>query len=876
MRYATLYKGIGNSKRNIVRDDPDLFLLHCYYHKNIDTLFVLYKRYSTGEKFMDKIVNPYVPVYVAKSELKSIQEYIRVESTHCYTIPYANKRQEALAILFMPKIQRYKDEYGLWVEKPIYPDIPSGAEALHPRLFLYDLPIEQLVYMEYNLNRYHERQSRKGDTLLVSDIEVPKISYASFDIETNVDENDEWIINTNTFVDQDSMTAYVDILKNDRYTRQDEMLEDIDNYISEVRKAMDDMIENCALHKSKKGKIQSYARDFMSKLKFKVRAFDTEAELIAATSKLMFTQHKPDILMAYNTTYDVGMFNERIKKIQMLPGTFNEQGIGYDEIVPPLVLQIRNDGSFKGDTINPTKRVVYLNNISHTMISDLQTCYYSNRSQFVPENYKLQTTAEIVLGFGKYDYTHITPDIAKLAETDFFFHSVYAVIDSILLLMINDIGSEFEGKLRYCMNSKVNIEASPQSSTATIRGVHADAIVKGNIPGSNVNAALSRLQKSDMLKISELLEVDFSKLWHSLQEKESFGGGIVADTNLYNFDFSDNIYKNHQLHNEMTMSLFRHVIDSGYYDFASHYPNTIVTRNLSKGTLYGNIVSTSYANTILETKNAAVAKQYGLTPSKNMGKINMAIINRDIVDYGHIVNRLPSLADLISKHKSLDSKPLFSKPVPAAFHIDYYPKKIKNLFSILKQCNNNSLTESEQGFENSDNGMFLAQSGCMRYMGTLVKLDYLTPTDFSGYPDAEYYYASYGANGLDIDDSKINLPKNKPYEVDDTWSEWHKIPFESWMNVYSNSDKFLVKIELDNDIAVYCNKQLLYYPWKWWAKSEFDKELIPIYRYCICENTVKLIIAYNITIDIGVKDSPDERSVNIEQHMRVLFKKEEK
>ena len=88
-RYASLYKG--NSRLNIIKDDPDLFLLHAYYHKYINKLFILYKKYSDGKKILDVIDNPYVPIYLSKTNLKETQESIPISSAHCYVVPFKEK-----------------------------------------------------------------------------------------------------------------------------------------------------------------------------------------------------------------------------------------------------------------------------------------------------------------------------------------------------------------------------------------------------------------------------------------------------------------------------------------------------------------------------------------------------------------------------------------------------------------------------------------------------------------------------------------------------------------------------------------------------------------------------------------------------------------
>ena len=852
-RYASLYKG--NNKLNIIRDNPDLFLLHAYYHKYINKLFILYKHYSNGKKFLDIIDNPYVPIYLSKSNLKETQESIPINSAHCYIVPFKGKAKEAISLLFEPKIQRYKDQWGLWVERPLYPDIPYRAEGLHPRLFLYDIPLPELAYMEYGLNH----MEKHGD-LIYENIPIPHISYASFDIETNINEYGEWIINTNTFVDEDSKTAYIDFLRSDKYNRQDEIIEDPDAYKQSVKEAMNDMIDNCILSGKSKEKVQAFCRDFINNLKINVRWFDTEAELIRKTTENMFTTYSPDILMAYNTTYDTGMFDQRIQKLGLPAGTFNQRHIGFDDIVPPLHLEILKDGTFKGDTIVPTKRVVYLNNISHTVISDLQTCYYSNRSQLQPENFKLNTLAESVLGFGKYDYTHITPDITKLAEEDFWFHSIYALIDSILLVLINNIGSEFNSKLNFCMSSKTNIEATAQSNTATTRGIQVGEIVTGHLPGVNINAILKNMTKEDVNRMQELLGVNFTPLWYNIKHKPKFGGGIVADTNLYNFNFNDPTYKGHELWGEANLTLFRRMTSLSYHDLKSHYPTTIVTRNQSKGTLYGKIVGIKYGNKQIDSidKSIPSEKYYDY-----LGNVCMSIINRDPVSYGHICMGLPNMTELIEEFATLDSAPKFKPKEEIIMDLDVTKDQLA-FFKILKTLNNNVMTDSEVGYQVPDNSMFLCNDGWINYKGTGIKYTYLNGIDF-GYDDM--LYGSVTKDKIHIDNHLINKCKNKPFIPDDSWSEWHKIPYREWINMYELTDIFTYELKLADGIKINANKGLFYFPWNYWNKKlNRDIEKVPIYRYKHENNTTKLIIMYNITYE----GKEEEISVNIEQHIQIL------
>ena len=856
-RYASLYKG--NSRLNIIKDDPDLFLLHAYYHKYINKLFILYKKYSDGKKILDVIDNPYVPIYLSKTNLKETQESIPISSAHCYVVPFKEKAKEAISLLFEPKIQRYKDQWGLWVERPIYPEIPYKAEGLHPRLFLYDIPLPELAYMEYGLNHME-----KHGELIYENIPIPHISYASFDIETNIDESGQWIINTNTFVDEDSKTAYIDFLKHPRYNRQDEIIEDLNAFKAAVKAAMRDMIDGCILSGKSKESVQKLCYGFIDDLNINVRWFDSEAELIMKTTELMFTTFSPDILMAYNTTYDTGMFDERIQKLGLPAGTFNQRGIGYNDIVPPLHLEILKDGTFRGDSIVPTKRVVYLNNISHTVISDLQTCYYSNRSQLQPENFKLNTLAESVLGFGKYDFTHITPDITKLAEEDFWFHSIYALIDSILLILINNIGSEFTSKLNFCMSSKTNLEATAQSNTATTRGIQVGEVVTGHLPGVNINAILKNMTKEDVNKMQDLLGVDFTPLWYNIKNKPKFGGGIVADTNLYNFNFKDPTYAGHYLWKEANITLFRRMTSLAYDDLKSHYPTTIVTRNQSKGTLYGKIVGIIYGSRQIATIDPKkVANKY----YENFGSVNMSIINRDVVSYGHLCMGLPNMTELIGEFATLDSTPKF-KPAEVISTIITPSKDQLNFFKILKTINNNSLTGSEEGYQVSDSGMFLCNDGWINYKGTGVQYKYIKGIELSEAYDNEMLYGEIKKDEIHIDNHYINACKSDPFDCkEEGWSEWHKVPKQEWYNMHDLSETFSYEMNLIDGIKINANKWLFYFPWKYWNdKLERDVEIIPIYRYKHENNSTKLVFMYNITHE----GKTDSMSVNIEQHMQVI------
>ena len=522
MRYRSLFP----PSYNLVRDEEGLVLLHCYYYKSEDTLFLLYKNSKTGEKKLDRIYNPSVPVFISKKKPKRNREYLPSRLTDRILVSYKDKSAELKEELFEYRAIKFRDKKtGQMVYKKIFPDLPNRAEFLHPSLFLADVTIEQICFMEFCMNHY----VKQGD-LTYEMIDMPNLNFASFDIETTRWPDGHWSINTNTFVDQKSGDAYIDFVKDFKeYNKQEYLVNHKDEYVAEVKRVLYEAIDNSKLKDQKeRSKVQSICRSIVDKLNIYVRDFDTEEQLIRSTTENMFTTYKPDILMAFNTTYDIGMFNTRINDLGLPSGTMNERGIGYDETLPPYAndRNIDQNGKFKGDVAIPKKRKVFLNNISHTIIADLQTCYYSARQGSVYSSYKLDSLAEMVLGFGKFDYSHITNDILKLARKDFWYHSVYALIDSIILIMINTVTDEFVSKMTFVYRSKCNIEETSQSNSTITRNFHTDAYaIQGAVAGCNINKVLKSMTKDDVKKVSNVIGIDFLQNWNDIVYRQGYGGG---------------------------------------------------------------------------------------------------------------------------------------------------------------------------------------------------------------------------------------------------------------------------------------------------------------------------------------------------------------
>lgn len=816
------YRSLFGPGYNLVPDDPDLFLLHCYYYKGIDTLFILFKRYSNGEKVLWRVEEPLVPVFIAKNKPIRNLESMEIRLCDRELVSYKNKSEEVKDMLFESKTQIFKNKYGQKVQRKIYPDVPNRAEILHPSLFLYDVSIEQIVYMEYAMNHYAPQ-----DGLIYEKIKIPEINYAAFDIETTYwREKNLWTINTNTFVDDKSMEAYIDyVVDYEHYKNQQYMTEHIDEFIADVRKTYHEMIDKCTLKGKTKDKVQQVCRDFIDNLKIIVRPFKTESELIMETTKNMFTLHKPDICMAYNNTYDQGKFEERRKALGLPPGMFNERGIGYDDILPPYAADgnIDDNGVFKGEVAIPKKRRVLLNNISHTMVQDLQTAYYSARQGSNYSNYKLDSLSNMILGFGKYDYSHITNDILKLAFNDFWFHSKYALIDSLNTLLINRITDEFGSKLVYCFRSKCPIEDTSQSNSTITRSFHTDYyVMKDHVAGCNINKVLKSMSIEDVKKASKVIGVDFMPNWEAIHGDVSYGGGIVSNPNLYKFDWKD-FQASNILNNEAHLTMLRKLRNLVYLDFKSHYPSTIITRNISKSTLYGRISEIQIkesGNPLWTTdktwKDSALYK-------KHLGEICLSIANKDIVSYGAQVCNLPTLDKIAEMLIPYDSEPLFHPdPVPAIPNVPV-PTKYRKLTSILSKINQLVFSKTDEEALNKDNKMFMFTNGRCSYLGSLITYNYKGPNlleacEFNDYDKNQWFYGIVFKQELVSVNEKCNVPKFDAYDMGE--SEWQVVP-NQFLFDYASLQYFsrLFTIEYQGrGISMILGPKSLYFPIDYFLK----------------------------------------------------------
>lgn len=872
---------------DITSNNPDEFLLNTWYDASLNILFILWYNNKDRTKRLQEVPDPMVPIFRAKNPQKYNKEHMPRAACNRIMIPYNTKCEAIREELFDYTVQRFKTSDGQLVQKLYIKDLPRKGEFLHPDLYGGDLTIEELVYMDWTLKHY-EQQGK----YVFEKVTLPNhLRFAAFDIETIEDSDGTWRIHTNTFIDEASQTAYLDYWHREDFNRVNFLSENTEEFIQLVKKTLNDAIENTSIKDpKKKATVQKACHEIADNLKFKVRRFNSEEELILATTKTMFTEYSPDVLMAYNTTYDLGMFQERIDRLGLPAGTLNERGIHFDNERPSFASKWQNNlgfafenlkenYQFSGDQINPQTRKVRLNNISHTVIADLQVSYWSFRNYLNPPSFSLNYTAETVLGFGKFDYSHICNHITKLAQADYVWHSVYALIDSILLLMINKIGREMVSRLAFCVRTKSTISESAASSSAIPSCFNADAFDLGYIPGTNINKILRGMKISDAEKVAKVLNcpayVDLAK---DLKIKHEFGGGLVSDPNNW-IVRPDMLHIYNVLSKECQYALNMKVLDACYLDYKSHYPFQRITRNISKLTLLGRTIALIDHVTGLKLMDTR-AKKTEPNYIEHMGNISLALVNNDILTYGSLVHNLPSLSELTNQFIPYDSPPkiTFTDTRPK-FNITA-PKAYKKLISVLAQLNTKKIStvEADNDVVVKDNKYFLLNSGKCTYYGTLIEFNYKDDLDIYKLSTGENYeddvlYGCPFKDSMVIDNTIFEKPKQDKYKFSDN-TEWKPLSDKILEQIY-DAKLFTTKIELDGNILHLLEKSI-YFPFKYYftKKESMNDDIKTIgkmvviddikYRIETLESTFHTEISYRVRFkDVDITISQTFQAVKL-------------
>lgn len=448
-----------------------------------DYLVIIFKNNDTGKKEIRIDVEPEYTWYLLKKEYQTEHNlaFIEKDKVEPITCKYKDiklsiAKETGNEDLY--KQNMYSGNFRL-----------NDAFFAHPRSFAADMNI-----LNYTRSRFAEIYKNP----------VIPIDIFFFDIESDIIDSisdnvtiGECPVNAITGYYSKTNTLYNFVLRNKRNKQiqelEDDMKKDFKKYKEKVRSFIEYDLGS-------KEKVIKYKLD---NVELSVGFFDDELSLILEFFKLVHSL-SPDIVTAYNISYDLPSLIERLKANGADP-----RDVICDQDIPPqyrfceYILDEKNLNNLeeRGDFANISARSTYL---------DQMITYASRRKgQSAIESNKLDYVGTLECGVRKLDYHEITTDIGKLPYLNFYIFWLYNIIDVVVQVCIEAQTDD----LKYVFNNVIEMNTPFQKIFRQTNYLGTKAVEfykhhEGVIIGNNIN----RFGKKPEEKFSGAFVADPTKI----------------------------------------------------------------------------------------------------------------------------------------------------------------------------------------------------------------------------------------------------------------------------------------------------------------------------------------------------------------------------
>lgn len=518
----------------------DLMLLNMFYSYGSpetgwqDSIDVVYKDLSTGKKHLEHIVEPKMEIFFTKDQYKNYDynKYVLpIDHVEPKVVSYKNVLREIADYAD----GKYKQYYNICKQ--------TGNKTSIKNLHKYNY----VMASDYDLESYYRIQwaleynniKQKKITKLYSDIEVD-----GYGVEGFVDDG-SCPINAISFLDQETMTSYEFLLRNEKNPQVEEFEKNIESFRKKCNEMWDD----------------SYG-----KWDYKFMFYDEkdEIKMIMDFFNLVHTL-KRDFLMYWNMNYDANYFMKRIKEL------------GYD----PAEIMCHPDF--------PVKKCYYYNDRKNFdpktkkdwfTISDYTTwvdqmILYAQVRKGGGElgSVRLNNVGQKELKDEKIDYSD-EANIKTLPYVNYEKFVTYSIKDSLLMYGIEQKTMDLETLYTRSILNQVPYK-KVFSQTALLRNrCYVDFWRQGYVVGNNVNINYDRgFDDEPEEKVDEFGNVISAK-------EKGFSGALVADPILNSDKAGVKILGRRNKY------VRRLVVD---FDYSSLYPSIKITHNIGPNTLVGKI-----------------------------------------------------------------------------------------------------------------------------------------------------------------------------------------------------------------------------------------------------------------------------------------------
>lgn len=409
----------------------DLSLLQTIYHrpnrsKNSytdipDSMDLVIKDNVTGEKFIETIENPEYTWYRIKNEVFVDYNLAFIEKEKCdeITVPY---RKLLKSIAEATGNETFFDNNA---ENGDYRNNQRLHE--HVRVMGSDMNIEDFYRFQFG-ESYKNAFGPINKSYL--DIEVDSRTAKGDFVEPG-----ECPINAVTFIDDRTQTVFTLLLR-DPYNPLCLEFEKLLNSGKFEDIAKDFIIKSVGgPEKAKKYRVDT--------LQFSTVMYTDEKELIKTLFNVI-NKLEPDFLLAWNMAFDIPYIIERCKKLDMDPKrVMCHPDFKYKEVSYFIDDKNFNEFAERNDFCKISSKTVYIDQLIH---------FASRRKgrSAIP-NFRLDSIAEMTVGFGKLDYHHICEKLEDLPQKDYLTFVLYNIMDVISQYCIenkvNDVGNAYNNVL---------------------------------------------------------------------------------------------------------------------------------------------------------------------------------------------------------------------------------------------------------------------------------------------------------------------------------------------------------------------------------------------------------------------------------------------
>lgn len=560
------------------------------------------------KKYVETIHNPTYGYFVVKDDI--------IRDRH---IDYPLKliEKECVDRVVVPYVDLEKDIATKIGELNYYYDnIKNGTrranKLLHftnPKIMMSDINIEDYYRFIFSLKF---KNTIYKPTKAFLDIEAD-----TMEIKGEFPKPGQCPVNAVTLLNTENMTSYTFILNTAGYQDQiDKFKEGLAN--GTINKEIHELLLK---HIGVKAPIEAWQykevhRYALDKLKFKFAFYDEEIVLIADLFKLI-NHLKPDFVLAWNMAFDIPYLIERIKVLGYKPEDIMCDP-DFENKKAEYIIDTRTEVlAERGDFANISSYSVYLDQlIQHASVRKGQPAY--------PE-YKLNYVTNLICGFGKLDYQHITPYLFELPYLDFKTFILYNMMDTIDQYCIEYKVLDIDLIFAKAISNNTRYSKIHRQTVYLINRMRSEYYSYGYITGNNVNS-----------------------MNHKAAEK--LAGAFVASP--------ANILDDPKIKiNGIPIMVFNNLVD---FDYKRLYPSCEQEQNLTDETMIGKL--------IIEAK---LHNQENLSRSRNFfsreGMFFDDLATRNFIEYGQRWFNLASYEDLLG-----DIQEFFETKLLPMNPVEYY------------------------------------------------------------------------------------------------------------------------------------------------------------------------------------------------------------